>query len=326
MMPLQKPLHPDRNAMQKYLRRIDVTRIYTNRGYLVKEYEERLGEMFHCHAAAVSSCTSGMTACLMTMDGVCKEYMIRIPSWAFVATANAVRMANRNLYFVDLGISPHVAVSEFGAAPRHPGRLLTDAAGAFGVYASGYAKVGAAPVVISTHATKVFSTGEGGIVLSTDEGFIQGIRTTINHGIDVDRQVRARGFNGKMSEFHAAAGLASLDAWSETRARWMDAETRYARILGRVPRPDPRSLLPDVLLDRFAGPVMAKLNESGIGSKAVWGRGVHTLAAYKDCPRDLMPLTENIADRTLFLPFWIDMSDSEMNFVADKFGEALRCA
>ena len=75
MMPLQKPLHPDRNAMQKYLRRIDVTRIYTNRGYLVKEYEERLGEMFHCHAAAVSSCTSGMTACLMTMDGVCKEYM-----------------------------------------------------------------------------------------------------------------------------------------------------------------------------------------------------------------------------------------------------------
>lgn len=321
-VPLQKPLHPDYHSLSPYLRKIDATRIYTNRGPLLREYEERLGQLFRCHVAASSSCTMGMAVTWIARKW--EDKPVFIPSWTFVATANAVRLAGAWPHFRDAGDASSISVSEFGAPPEiNLETKLVDAAAAFDSYASRVFDTMICPTVISTHATKVFSTGEGGFVLSINEDFIKRVRIVLNHGIDERREVQIRGINGKMSEYNAAIGLASLDQWTETRQKWSDTENKYARMLGIEPRNYVTSVYP-IRIDRSVVPVMKKLNEAGIETRKMWFDGVHNLPAYKDYPRTSMEKTEKLADTTLFLPFYIDMKDSEMQFIADKLGEIMR--
>lgn len=318
ILPLQKPLHPDCRVLEPYLRRIDETRWYTNRGSLVREYEARLSEVFGCYVAAVSSCTMGLVAALIEL-GYNRKH-IRMPSWTFIATANAVKLAGFLPYLCDIDLETFISVAEFGEPPRCA--TLVDGAGAFDSIMQQNPKDRGEVCVISTHATKPFSTAEGGFVLSRSKYFTEQILALINHGLDEFRRAANGGLNGKMSEYHAAIGLASLDQWTETRARWLDTEKRYAKALGRYPRDYVASVYP---CEVFASveETMPAINKAGIGTRKMWGNGVHKYAAYVNCPRTDMKKTDYKADHTLFLPFYIDMTDSEMQYVADKLGEIL---
>ena len=68
------------------------------------------------------------------------------------------------------------------------------------------------PAVISLHATKVLGVGEGGFVIGTDTSLIQELQKRANFGFRDSREATVRSFNGKMSEYAAAVGLAALDA------------------------------------------------------------------------------------------------------------------
>lgn len=335
MIPMGRPLLPLAEALLPYLKRIDRTRWYTNAGPLVKEYEEKIGKLFNCHAVAVSSGTSGLTAALMAL-GVTGEVVL--PGWTFVATANAVRAAGASLYFIDVdetawSVKPEpkrLGVSVFGA-PVEDGFMAVDAAGAFDVYSSGRCKVGAAPVVISTHATKVFATGEGGLVLSTDAKYIHHVKELINHGLTLDREAPRAGINGKMSEYHAAVGLASLDMWPATRWRWLEMRRKYIEAFGDLAHTTPLNTLSwagSVFCVRLVGmridPVIEYLKNAGITARRVWGRGCHRYEAYKDTLRNALPVTEMLADEVLFLPFSIDTTDEELYYIAGSVKDALR--
>ena len=68
MIPMGVPLLPPAEKLLPYLKRIDESRWYTNCGPLVREYEERMSQLFNCYVCATSSCTSGLTAALIAMD------------------------------------------------------------------------------------------------------------------------------------------------------------------------------------------------------------------------------------------------------------------
>lgn len=338
MLNLSRPLLPTADALLPYLKQIDAMRWYTNAGLLVTEYEKRLEKIFDCHVVACSSATSGLTASVLALD--LKDVAV-LPSWTFVATANAFKSAGLNIMFRD--IDEHtwdapaghrfVRVSPFGAPVSNDAELI-DGAAAFDTYATGQSKVGSAPVVISTHATKCFSTGEGGLVLTKDKNFAQEVCGIINHGITLEREVPTAGINGKMSEYHAAVGLASLDAWFVTRMKWFETKCRYIEIFKALAHTTPLSSLSWVgptfairLHGRDIDLIMKYLQKKGIMSRRVWGRGVHRYEAYRDCLQELLLVTEKLADEVLFLPYCVDMPEETIRHIHSEVINAMReCA
>ncbi len=96
------------------------------------------------------------------------------------------------------------------------------------------------PVVLSLHATKVFGVGEGGVVLCRDAELVKACKRDLNFGFLGDRVAHTNGVNGKMSEYHAAVGLAELDGWPDKRTAFLRVTQAYAnaaqgcRLEGRV--------------------------------------------------------------------------------------------
>jgi dTDP-4-amino-4,6-dideoxygalactose transaminase len=331
-----KPLLPPAEMLLPYLKRIDNSRWYSNAGPLVLEFEERIGKLFNCYAAATSSGTTALTAALIAQD---ITHEIVMPSWTFVATANAVKAAGLDINFVDADdalwtpAQADIVVAPFGAPVDYEGEVMTDAAAAFDAYATGLGKVGAAPVVISTHVTKTFSTGEGGLVLSTDKELIQRVHEIINHGIDADRDVPRVGINGKMSEYHAAIGHAELDNWAWKRSKWLDLKRRYLKALGALAQTTPCTSLGWVgssfcvrLKGQDGDRVRDYLMAQGIMSRKIWGDGVHKYAAFEGAAREDLSVTETLANEVIFLPYSIDMVDEEIQNMATAVQEAMQCA
>ena len=75
--------------------------------------------------------------------------------------------------------------------------------------------LGEIPTVLSFHATKSFSTAEGGGIITTVSAHIMRLQAALNFGFGGGRDSKCANVNGKMSEYHAAIGLAQLDGWQE---------------------------------------------------------------------------------------------------------------
>ena len=73
-------------------------------------------------------------------------------------------------------------------------------------------------VAHSLHATKPFGVGEGGLLVSRSAEIISRARQHANFGM-IERICHANGSNTKMSEYHAAVGLAQLSRWDGVKKR-----------------------------------------------------------------------------------------------------------
>ena len=205
--------------------------------------------------------------------------------------------------------------------------VVVDAAAVFDTLrAGGPMRPGACPLAVSLHATKVFGIGEGGALICRDPAWLERVRRLANFGFLGTRTAELAGVNAKLSEYAAAVGLAGLDTWRDARTRWAAAARCYGRRLHgceAAPGFDPGStggwvsstlnvLLPrDWDVDLDAG-TFAKL---GIGTLRWWGPGCHGQPAYRDCPRQPLPVTEDLARRCTGLPFWQDITGDEVGRV-----------
>ncbi len=114
-------------------------------------------------------------------------------------------------------------------------RVIYDAAHAFGVRCtSGSILTHGDLSVLSFHATKVFTTFEGGAIVCPDAKTKQRIDHLKNFGFVNETTVVAPGINGKMSEVCAALGLLQLKYFDQTIARRKEIDARYRERLGSV--------------------------------------------------------------------------------------------
>jgi len=96
-------------------------------------------------------------------------------------------------------------------AEKHGLHVIYDAAHAFGVKYHGKPLVSYGDLaVLSFHATKLFSTIEGGALISDSELQRKRVNFLKNFGISGEETVVGPGINGKMNEFQAAFGLMQL--------------------------------------------------------------------------------------------------------------------
>ncbi len=129
---------------------------------------------------------------------------------------------------------------------RHGIPVIYDAAHAFGVRVDGRSVLGWGAVSsLSFHATKLFTTAEGGALACSDPALDRRIRSLKNFGIADEETVLAPGINAKMSELQAAFGLLRLpETAGESAARGRVAGVYRDGLAGvpglTLPEPPPR--------------------------------------------------------------------------------------
>ena len=352
MIPPCKPVLPDADTLYSYLREIDGNQIYTNFGPLVKRFEGRLAQRLFTdaeHIVTTASGTSALELGIMAMDLPAGSYVV-LPSWTFIATAQAVLSAGLKPFFADVApgnwtMTPDIARAALSNAPGPVSLVLTvspfgvwpDMAGweAF-VQETGISAMvdGAAmspddirpsatvPVMISLHATKLLNAGEGGAIVCRNQDYTAQIRRLSNFGL-CDSGVTARATNAKMSEYHAAMALAALDEWDDTKAAFYRIAKRYRDNLDGA---DELRLLPGYGEQRYnsfclvegIGHIRDRLHEQGIITRPWWRKGCHREPLFRNTPgSDNLPVTEKLAETALGLPCYKDMEDELVDEVCE---------
>lgn len=326
-----RPVLPSADAVLPYLRRMDASGRYSNRGPLVVELERRYAEFLGVEedrVVAASSATSALTGAV-TVAG-CPRWLV--PDFTFPAPGLAALAAGADLTLLDAspvdwqlcvpagpigaetGLLP---VLPFGVRPdveRWPASatVVVDAASSMGAAEGSLARLPHRwAVVFSLHATKVLPAGEGGLaVFGSAEGAAE-FRRWANFGFDGDGVSRVRGQNAKLSEVGAAYGLASLDGWPQEQADWLDAQRAahesIADLGAVVSRPGPISANPFwvVQCEGAAARDRAEhaLSAAGIESRRWWGT-LHAMPAFAGCAHEGEGASDHLARTTLGLPMF----------------------
>ncbi len=339
-------------------------------GPQVRLFEERLRERLGVeHVLAVSSGTAALHVALLAC-GVQPGDEVLVPDFTFPATVNVIEHVGARPILVDIDLATfNIDVAEaaarvtgrtrallpvhqfgrpadltalVGLAERHGLVLIEDAACALGAAHEGRAcgTVGRAGC-FSFHPRKVVTTGEGGAIVTRDAVVAEACRQLRNHGLAADggEDYRLCGYNYRLSDLHAAAGLgqlARLDALLERRA-WL--ARRYSSRLagldgllapaadGAGPQTRPAQQSYVVLLDERVerAALIRRLCEAGIEA-VVPARAVHTLPYYKTkygFTDGMRPRSFRAAASTLALPLFAAMSEDDVDYVAETLRRAL---
>lgn len=217
---------------------------------------------------------------------------------------------------------------EYGAV------LIYDAAQAFGSRYHGKSLLEYGDYSIcSFHATKIFHTAEGGCVVShsADAHNALSLARAFGHINDTHYSL---GINGKMSELHAAMGLALLPGTNTEIERRKEARAAYDAAFEGLPlqRPTIREGLDwnnayyPVLLPDEDCRVRAEqtLKERGIHPRRYFYPALNTLPYLQEEWRASCPVAEDAARRVLCLPMYGGLTDKEAGQVASCMHAALR--
>jgi dTDP-4-amino-4,6-dideoxygalactose transaminase len=280
-----------------------------------------------------------------------------MPSWTFAATPHAAVAAGMRPWFHDVDSRTWAlnaqAVSETLARNSCPARAVV-VVSPFGApldmsswqsfqqktgvpvvvdAAAGFDTVRASSVisVVSMYATKILAAGEGGFAVAPSPHMRDRLMSCCNFGFEGSRSAQRKAINAKMSEYHAAVALASLDGWPATRLRHLQITEWYRQAISRLPGV---SLQPgygegwvtgttNVLIESDSAERIARtMLGEGIESRMWWSHGCHVQPAFAGCSRGELPVTENLAARVLGLPHFLEMTKGDVEAVADALGKA----
>lgn len=319
------------------------------------------------HAVAVSSCTTGLHLALL-VAGVQPGDDVVVPSFSFIATANSVKYVGANPVFADVDpltgnlsaetvdavLTPATAAViavDQGGVPVDLGAIrdlcdprdivvVEDAAcGAGSMYAGRPVGAGAAVTAWSFHPRKIVTTGEGGMVTTSNPEWAARARLLREHAMSVSAADRHKsvlappeeyvevGYNYRMTDLQAAVGIVQLGKLDEVVARRRALAARYRAALDEVPGlrcvTDPAhgqsnyqsfwvEVGPEYPLDREGA--LAALATADISAR----RGImssHRQPAYAAHPHAALPVTERLTGNTLILPLYHQMTDADQDRV-----------
>ncbi|HLK03686.1 MAG TPA: DegT/DnrJ/EryC1/StrS family aminotransferase [Candidatus Acidoferrum sp.] len=314
------------------------------------------------HAVAVSSGTAALHLAIRALNLKEGDEVI-LPSFTFIAVANALAYERISPVFVDIdpvtlnldpskvegAITPKtraiIAVHTFGVpadldalksiAQRHSLFLIEDACEALGAEYAGERVGGLADVgVFAFYPNKQITTAEGGVLVTQSPELAALVRSLRNHGRRDSAdwlQHSEIGYNYRLSELHAALGLAQMqrvDAILEGReeiARGYDERLAKSEAL----------ILPPLklsghriswfvyvirLVEKYPQSDRDGLIEKMAARGIACGRyfaPIHLQPPYRSPNRVPLPFTEHIGARTLALPFFNRITDAQLDEVCE---------
>lgn len=261
----------------------------------VEAFEFECAEFFgRPHAVAVSSGTAALHLALLAGGagagagaGFGAGTAVAVPAYACAALATAVQLAGGKALLCDVGPDYNLALDTmpeqcrasivphlFGAVARLPerGLVIEDIAQSLG----GTTGKASAIAVASFYATKLMTTGEGGMVLTGDESIAAAVRDCRDYD---NRDDLARRFNYKMTDFQAALGRVQLrrlpgfiERRRETAGRYMEA---FGPLPLGLPNPDGHVFFRYVVATESRDGLERHLNGEGIEAKRPVYRPAH---------------------------------------------------
>jgi len=224
-------------------------------------------------------------------------------------------------------------------ARRYPLAVVEDSAEALGARYRGRA-VGADGLAgcLSFNGNKIITTGAGGMVVTRDQPMAARVRrlTTQARGDAIEFVHDEIGFNYRLSNLHAALGVAQLeqlDGFVEDKRRtaafYQQAFGRVDGVRPFVEAPWARSTywMASVLLDEGRCPdvvaLIRDLNAAGIQARPLW-RPLHLQPAFRSAQVAAVSVAERLYGRGLSLPCSVGITPEERQDVVDAVVQRLR--
>lgn len=326
-------------------------------GARVKEFEERFAAACGtAEAVAVGSGTAALHLGLMAM-GIGSGDEVIVPSFTFAASANSVRMAGATPVFVDIdpgdytihadAIEPLISAKTRAVMPVHlygqmapMGEIkslaeragidiIEDAAQAHLAESDGE-KAGSVGTVgaFSFYPTKNMTTGEGGMITTSEPEVAERARWLRNQGMAERYVHRTIGLNERMTEMEAAIGLVQLGKLPDWTKRRREIAALYRERLHPelglpAERPDALHVYHQyTLAPKDRETIRSALREAGIGHDVYYPRATHQQEPYLGHDYDL-PVTEEMTERVVSIPVRPDLTDDEIDLIIETLNGAV---
>lgn len=329
----------------------------TNRGELVLELEEKLKQ--YLQVSNIILTNNGTVPLQIALKLLGDKGEIITTPFSYVATSAAIVWENCMPVFVDIhpeyltidetkieqaitsrttailathvfGNPCHVETIE-AIAKKYNLKVIYDAAHAFGVSYNGNSIFDFGDIsTCSFHATKLFHTGEGGAMFAKSKDIQHRLFYSHNFGHNGPLEFYGLGINGKMSELHAAMGLAVLPCMDEIikdRKRVVDFYNNnldFSKIKALKIRENTKwnySYYPVIFKnEKQLVKVQEKLNENKIFPRRYFYPSLNTIEYSKG---QSMPISESIASRILCLPLYFNLTNVDLEKITELINISL---
>ncbi len=331
-----------------------------------REFEEQFAERHGTdYVVAVSSGTAALELVLQTLLG--EGDKVLVPTNTFTATVSAIIragaipiLADINPETLNLELDSGICGSVDAVLAVHIGGvvcpnindivdlcedykliLIEDAAhahgsGLCGEFAGSFGEAGC----FSLYATKIITTGEGGVITTNNEAMAQKLRMLRDQGKTPTNpdEVTQLGYSYRFPEISAALGLIQLDLIPEIIERRIETAAFYNKELNKISGIRPQKIpvgavtgyykhisFLDDGIDRST--VKSKLRERGVycGGE-VYAIPIHLQPVYKTLlgtARGDFPNAEYVCDRMLCLPINAWMGREEREYVIMSVREVM---
>jgi len=193
---------------------------------------------------------------------------------------------------------------------------------------------------LAFYPNKQITTGEGGAVVTSDEKVARLCRSWRNQGRGEDGawlQHERLGYNYRLADINCALGLGQLSRLDSILEKRRKVAENYHKALASVPavippRPEPGMRwfvyvvrLEDEFTREHRDRVLETLRSEGIGCNSYFAP-IHLQRYYKEMfgfRRGDFPVTEHVADRTIALPFFNNLSQEQIDVVVSALSRAI---
>ena len=330
----------------------------TNGGENVQSFEKNVISFIKAkYAIAVNSGTAALQAALFALE-IKKGDEILIPSFSFVATANAVISTGAKPVFVDIlsgnyTINPDdieqkitkntraiIPVHLYGnvadvkrlkeISKKYNLSIIEDSAQSLGsTYKEKHTGTFFDMGCFSMYPAKVMTSGEGGFIVTNNKKLREKLLMIRNHGINSTTNEQKRfGLNLRLPEINAAIAtiqIKKLPKFLKTRKKNAELLSNLLQDLDiRLPqqrRHEQVNWYLFTIATEKRNKLMKKLNEQGIGAVSYYSKPIHKNSFYKQ--KINLPITEKAASQVLSLPIHPKVTRKNIEFIAKILHDTL---
>lgn len=366
MIPIAKPFLNKDEAESAYE---TVMSGWVAQGPKVEEFENKFcGYTGAKYSVAVSNCTNGLHLAMIA-SGIGNGDEVICPSLSYIATANSIKYTGAVPVFAevspeDYNLDPEHVMSLINSKTKavllvhqigmpadidifknickdNKLKLIEDAACAIGSEYKGV-KIGADSELacFSFHPRKVMTTGEGGMITTSEKKLYERIKLLRQHAISITGKERHSsetitfedhlevGYNYRMTDIQASIGICQLDKLEFIIEERRKIAARYISELSGIDsitlplEPKGRRsnyqsfaiyIKEDCGISR--NEIMQKLMDQNISVR----KGVmtaHRESAYSDHNRVIkLPVSEDLCDRSFMIPLFVPMESKDIDHI-----------
>jgi len=370
MIPIAKPYLTNEEADAAHS---TILTGWITQGPRVQEFEEKFAQYTGSkYAVAVSNCTTALHLAML-VAGIGEGDEVICPSMSYIATANSILYTGAKPVFAEVDSSTYnidpnkvetlitprtkaiLIVHQIGMpadidafkniCDKHNLKLIEDAACGAGSKYKGKNIGGHSDLVcFSLHPRKIITTGDGGMITTSNEEYYNKLKLLRQHGMSINDRVRHSsskilfeehivvGYNYRMTDVQASIGIKQLEKldWIVSERRKIAHQYLEAfKHIDTIRLPFEKEgyfsnyqsfsiyLKDNCKISR--NELMQKLLDKGIASR----RGImtsHREKAYLDLGYDIkLPVSEDACDNSIIIPLYIPMNNDDVQTVINEF-------